>query len=756
MIRALTSLLLLLSCINIAISQSTIRIVNKENNEPVLRAKLKICKPDEFDDCKLAISNYQGYVKFNSTQTLVDMRVSAYGFDTLYLKKIKIPTNDTLIIGLNWNNIIDEVVVTAQYKPTFVNNAIQKITIISQEQIVNSGSNNLADILTYQTGIRLSQDNILGSSMSLGGLSGQNVKILIDGIPIIGRQDGDIDISQINLNNIERIEVVDGPLSVNYGTNALAGTINLITKKSSKKSFSFSVNPYYESIGNYNLTTSVGLNVKKHAFYLTAGRNFFDGWKDGDPFFEFPESRLADTNRTKTWKPKEQYFADFRYTTSIKGWTISPVVRYFDEIITNRGMPSSPYYVTALDDYYQTNRTDANINLNKNFKKSKLTGLLAFNQFTRTKNTYVKDLTDLSQVLSAGEGTQDTSYFNLINFRTTYSHQLGKKLVLEEGLDINYETAIGKRIEGKTKYQGDYAAYLTAEWEMLKNLKLKPGLRYAYNTNYTAPITPSINLFYKYKKLQFRGSFARGFRAPSLKELYFDFVDINHDIVGNQDLASESSFNYSAGITWINKTTKRGLLQFDLRGFYNDVDNLITLGILPSGSYTYINLGTYKTIGQEFKVNHKTKRYLTTLAFAYIGRYNRLSEENKDVNVFNYSPEISLNFSYAIIKNFLKINTFYKYNGALQTFSLVDEEIRTNTQSDYHILDLSISAYLLDQKLELVAGVKNLLNVKQVEVVGTAQGGAHSGTGNFNAGRGTSCFLSAKYKLNYDFKKKNK
>lgn len=734
-------------------AQTIIKLIDEKSQEPIVRAKLKTCSVPVSQPCNYQITDINGIAIVNLPDSNYQLTISAFGYDTLKIPNLHIGKKDTISLNMKWNNMMDEVVVTAQYKPTFVNNAIQKITIITQEQIANSGSNNLADILTYQTGIRLSQDNILGSSMSLGGLSGQNVKILIDGIPIIGRQDGDIDISQINLNNIERIEVIDGPLSVNYGTNALAGTINLITKKSAKKSLSLSVNPYYESIGNYNLTTSVGLNVKKHSFYLTAGRNFFDGWKDGDPFFEFPESKLADTTRTKSWKPKEQYFADFRYTTAIKGWTISPVVRYFDEVITNRGLPAAPYYQTALDDYYKTNRTDANINLAKRFKNSKFTALLAFNQFARTKNTYVKDLTELSQTLSEGTGAQDTSYFDLINLRANYSHPIGNKFILEEGIDLNYETAVGRRIETNEKTQGDFAAYLTAEWEILKNLKFKPGVRYAYNTNYTAPITPSANLFYKFRKFQFRGSFARGFRAPSLKELYFDFVDINHDIQGNDALNAESSYNYSAGITWIDKTSARGLLQIDLKGFYNDIENLITLGLLENGSYTYINLGTYKSIGQEFKVNHKTNRYLATVSFAYIGRYNRLSEEMSDVSLFNYSPEVSLNFSYAIIKKYLKINTFYKYNGSLQTFSLVDEEIRTNTQADYHILDFSLSTYLLKQKLELVAGAKNVLNVKQVDVVGASQGGAHSSASNFNAGRGISCFLSVKYKFDYDFKK---
>ena len=102
------------------------------------------------------------------------------------------------------------------------------------QKLLTSGLyQNLANIIEKELNIKLSEDNLLGSSLSIQGVSGQNVKILIDNIPVIGRLNGNIDISQISLNNIEKIEIVEGPLSTVYGTDALAGTINLITKKNS-------------------------------------------------------------------------------------------------------------------------------------------------------------------------------------------------------------------------------------------------------------------------------------------------------------------------------------------------------------------------------------------------------------------------------------------------------------------------------------------------------------------------------------------
>src|SRR5690242_6859536 len=98
---------------------------------------------------------------------------------------------------------------------------------------------NLKEALSYELNIHLMEDNILGSGLQIQGIGGENVKILIDGMPITGRQNGNIDLSQILMDNVERIEIVEGPLSVSYGTDALAGTINIITKKNQSKAFFF-------------------------------------------------------------------------------------------------------------------------------------------------------------------------------------------------------------------------------------------------------------------------------------------------------------------------------------------------------------------------------------------------------------------------------------------------------------------------------------------------------------------------------------
>ena len=475
--------------------------------------------------------------------------IQAVGYDKYTRMVMGLELNKIKRIYITPSNLnLSEVVITAQYTPTAAEQAVQKIQIIDKEKIQQMGAVNMRDVLSNQLNVRLQQDNILGAGMSLQGISGENVKFLMDGVPLIGRLNGNIDLSQINVNNIERIEFIEGPLSVQYGTNALAGTINIITKNASTKKLITDVTGYYESIGTYNLSADANMYFKKHSLQISSGRNYFDGWNASEPAFYFPESRIADSTRFKQWKPKEQYFVNFGYSYTIKKLNFGLRSSYFDEKIINRGYPRAPYAETSFDDYYFTKRIDNHIYVNGKLSKSwSVNSLAAYNYYSRIKNTVYKDLTTLDETLSLNSSDQDTSRLTLLMSRASFVHKTdSSKLNYEIGYDVNYESALGKRIDNFLKYQGDYAAFATVEYKPIDKLILKPGVRYAYNTNYKTPIIPSLNLKWMLNEEHIiRASYARGFRAPSLKEMYFLFVDINHNIVGNVNLRSEQSDNYS-------------------------------------------------------------------------------------------------------------------------------------------------------------------------------------------------------------------
>ncbi|PBQ30248.1 hypothetical protein CNR22_00225 [Sphingobacteriaceae bacterium] len=652
--------------------------------------------------------------------------VHCFGFDKFSKKYYGYQIKKIEKIYLVPSNIsLEEVVVTAQYEPTSAEKAVQKIKVIDKEKIQQMGAINLRDVLTNQMNVRLQQDNVLGSTMSLQGINGQNVKILVDGVPVIGRLDGNIDISQINMNNVERIEFIEGPLSVQYGTDALAGTINIITKKTLTKKLSAGLTSYYESIGTYNLTADLAYSHKKHGLQLSAGRNYFDGWNSSEPAFFMPKPHIADSTRFKQWKPKEQYFASLAYTYSFKKFNFGFKSAYFDEVIINRGLPLGVYKEYALDDRYFTKRVDNSLSLTGSLSKNwSVNALSAYNYYQRIKRTVYKDLTTLGEEVTTGSGDQDTNKYTLLMNRASFIHNSpSSKISYELGYDINNESILGRRIEGQTKNIGDYALFATSEYKLSK-LVIKPGIRYAYNTAYKTPLVPSLNVKWNLSDHHvFRASYARGFRAPSLKELYFEFNDINHNINGNSNLRAEQSDNYSVSYNY-NRDIRKCRVKFDVSAFYNNIFNRISLQqVGTSTEYKYLNVDRYRSLGIQLGSSLNFKRLFLQGGFNYTGRLNELAGIN-NVPDFSYSPEVQFNGTYKWLKPKLTFSLFYKYNGSLPVYIATTEGTVNGLSQDYQIMDATLSKFFWKERINLAIGCKNLFNVQTIRSTGV--GGAHS------------------------------
>lgn len=694
------------------------------------------------------LSDLDGKASINfQNKEVLTLEISFIGF----LKTIKkiVPNHSIKIILKEDVVTLNSFVITGQYADNSPEKAVQKITIIDKKKIEKMAAVNLRDVLTNEMNIRLTQDNILGSGMSLQGIGGENVKILIDGVPVVGRLNGNVDLSQINLNDIERIEIIEGPMSVNYGTNALAGVINLITKTNKTEKLTIVANSYTENIGQYNLDASLSVSNNNHSLSFSGGRNYFDGWVDGDALFG-ENQRIADSTRYKSWKPKEQFFGKANYNYQLLNGNIKYTIGYFDEQINNRGLPRNPYGENAFDDYYYTTRIDNSLIINKKINKDKnIKATFAYNNYKRIKNTFFKDLITLEEIQTENSGDQDTTKFSQWVVRSSFSTSKDSvKVNYEIGLDFNIEEAFGVRIENKTQQMADYAGYASVEYKPFKNTIIRPGLRYAYNTNYQAPITPSINLKQTVGKFNIRASYARGFRAPSLKELYFNFVDINHNILGNSDLKAEQSNNFNLSTNYT-KGIKNYVLKMELSSFYNQMENLITLAQSNGTKYTYVNIGDFQTHGIQLNNNISFNHLKFGVGGSYIGRYNLLSETN-NINKFSYTPELKSSINYEFYKQQLFVAFFYKFSGQLPGFGLGnnDEIIQTYIES-YHIADLTVGKQFWEKRVKITLGSKNLFDVKSVNSV--AQGSVHSsGAGSLPVAMGRTYFLKITFNFQYD------
>ncbi len=638
---------------------------------------------------------------------------------------------------------IGEVVITGQLGAGSLTGSTNKVKLIDRATIEAKGAVNLRDLLQNELNIRVSQDQILGSGMSMLGIGGEGVKILIDGVPVIGRQNGNVDLSQINLSNIERVEIVEGPLSTNYGSNAMAGTINLITKKPKNKGYDINLGAFYETVGNYNLNLGVTSRMKNHSISAYGARNFFDGWTPGDKALEFPKKELADSGRFQQWKMKEQYLGGLKYALKFKKVELIPSVDLFREKIINRGYPRAPYQISAFDDEYMTNRQNAGLEVIGWLKPNlKLDVQLNYSNYKRIKNSYLTDLTTLDRKLLA-MSEQDTSRFILYFNRVTLTrNHPDRKFNYEAGYDINYETGFGNRIENKRKEIGDYALFGTFNWAPWTWLNVKPGIRFTYNTLYKEAFMPALNVKLGKKKHILRGSIASGFRSPSIKELYMEFVDINHKIFGNPDLRPEIA-NHVQG--WYNFAwePKKFTVGFELSGYYQDISNRISLSQSADGvNYSYFNIDQFYAKGLQSVVKVGQKQWNVSAGFNYIGTASNYSDGR-----FAYSPELVSNVSYQLKNGTTKFSAFYKYTGKVVAYFVnEDASITQSFISDYSLLDLQVQQWFLKKTLGVSLGGKNLLNVTNINAGSGTSGGAHTSTsGSAPIAWGRSVYLNITY-----------
>lgn len=695
-----------------AAAQGRVLIVDAEDGQPIPYATVRfICLERSCADSALSrAANSEGMVQI-PFKGRVAVAAQSLGYD----EGGDTATGEgTTIIKLTPNTLKEDVVVvTGQYAPTGSDQSLYDVRVISNEEIEERAAQNLRDLMGSELNVRLSQDNVLGSSMSIQGVSGQNVKILVDGLPVVGRIGGDIDVSQILLNNVERVEIVEGPLSVAYGTDALGGVVNLITDKRTGNGVAGEATAYHESVGTWNVDGRVAALLGNTRLMVGGGRYFFGGFSD------------PDTSRSKRWKPREQYFLDWDGTYYLGKFSLGYSGRFFNEYILNRGLPRAPYGETAFDDTYRTNRLTNRIQVRGDLGKNRLELSAALSNYTRRKNTYFKDLVTLEEELTASPSDQDTSKFDAWNFRGTY----GGEITLfpaswQTGFDANIEGASGDRIDSSGRFIGDYALFASLRYTPVTQFTVQPGLRYAYNTEYDAPLIPSLNLKYEPGKgFALRASYARGFRAPSLRDLYFLFVDINHNIQGNPDLRAEVSDNFQASLSW-KRSSIRNILEVSATGFFNDISDLITLANVQGDLYSYENVGTYKTTGVKLNGRYERERFGIRLGASMIGRYNEFSESD-DLPSFLFSPEIAAGGTWKI-PAILELAFDYKYTGRLPSYAVdANGDLQERFIEAYHTLNASVARSFFSDRVTLRVGGKNLLDV--TDVLATAGGdGVHS------------------------------
>ncbi|WP_196896077.1 TonB-dependent receptor plug domain-containing protein [Aureivirga marina] len=396
-------------------------------------------------------------------------------------------------------NDLDEVVITATKTKRQLSNISVPVTLLKAKDIESLGVTNLKDVLQEVTGLDIVYDH--GAGVQVQGLNSDYILILVDGNPLVGRVSGTFDLSRINVGDIEQIEIVKGPSSSLYGSEALGGVINIITKKADRTSASI--------IGRYatnnTITGNAELDFVKDKFKLNLGINHYQ--TDGYDLFPETFGETVSPFNNQTFLTNIGY--DF--TKKIK-FTVGG--RYFQE----------------KQDYDYLNN-DLIINSEGNIKDffivPKIDIEISDDLETNLRWYYTKYKTDSESIFEASNETYDASFFNetfqQLESKTTYKIKNAHTITL--GLGYIRETVNTSRLAEDITFKANnlftYAQYL---WDINKKANITIGARIDKHDAFTTQFNPKFSGFYRFSdNFSINASIGTGFKKPTFQQLYLNF-----------------------------------------------------------------------------------------------------------------------------------------------------------------------------------------------------------------------------------------
>ncbi len=595
--------------------------------------------------------------------------------------------------------------------------------VLSKQTMETMGAITAEEALKQLPQIQIQYDPILGSRITMLGNSGRQVKILLDGVPVEGRLDGQIDLAQLNIDPVEKIEVIYGPLSLQYGSDALGGTIHLITQKDT--GLHARVNAFYESVGKVENSVTVGAG-KRHAWSFTFNRLFFNGWSPQEPTWDLFQPIRADSQRVKLWKPRELYTTRLFYQWHGEVWNIQAQLWGSKDKIYNRGYPKPPFYTTALDDYYYTLRLQPWIKVRyKGNKQWYWEGTYSYHFYERRKYTVVKDLTDLSEVPVSDPSLQDTTRFQTQLVRLWVQ----KSARFLGGVEWSRQQGLGKRLLG-VQAMDELSGFLqyTFKW---RSWQWTPALRWGYNTQFPLPLIPALSLQWQKGRWKWYTGYAAGFRAPSFKERYLYFVDVNHNIQGNPNLQAEKSHYWQTLVQY-----RRPFYNAEAFLFYNVVYNLITLVLIDptTNLFTYANIGVWQSKGVRLSSQFQKGIFGSSVFVAFTDQNTPFYRSQLWELTGRVQVKWKERWFAALYVHYFGRSPYLIYEG---------ETLVSRYQSPYALADFSVSRRFVFHKhtLRWVIGIKNLFNVRQVAPIVSA--GVHAAQQYLSYGR--SYFVRCQY-----------
>ena len=505
---------------------------------------------------------------------------------------------------------LNEVVVTGTRTPKFLKDTPIQTRVINARELARLDATNVQDLLQQELpGVEFSYAMNQQTHLNFSGFGGQGVLFLVDGERLAGETMDDVDFTRLNMDNVERIEIVKGAASALYGSNATGGVINIITK-CNRQPWTLNVNARYAKHNEQRYGASWGLNSKHWNNMLSAHFNCMDNYdvhSAANPVTRIISTVYGDKTvnlkEQLTWSPASNFSL-----TGRAGYFFRETVRSADQPERYRDFSGGlrmNWQISDADD---------------------LQASYAFDQYDKSDYQRITrlDIRDYSNVQNS--------------FRLLYNHTFGGGDVLTVGSDLLHDYLYNTNLEGETRKQDSWDLFAQYDWRLNDQWELVGALRYDYfSDGKDSHLTPKLNVCYKpLRNLAIRAGYGMGFRAPTLKEKYYNFDMSGIWIVeGNEHLKSEVSHNFNLSAEYT-----KGHYNYTASIYYNKVKNKLStaapyfktaedkLPYLP-----YSNLDDYSVCGGEVGAQAKWNNGLgARITYAYTKEQLAKDKDGNSIN----------------------------------------------------------------------------------------------------------------------------
>jgi len=635
--------------------------------------------------------------------------------------------------------VLDELVVTGTKTFKRQTDSPVVVNVLSSKALENVQACNLTDGLKFQPGLRVEIDcqTCNYSQLRMNGLAGGYSQILINGRPIFSPLTGLYGMEQLPVNMIERIEVVRGGGSSLYGSSAIGGTVNVITKVPKKNSYEVNFN--YQNINGQTDDTQLSGNATIVSDNEKSGASFFVNHRErgfydhnGDNFSEIPLIENTSIGTNLFFLPKENHKLELSLSNLNE-------YRFGGEMVLDK-----PAYLTQQAEERTHNVWMGSADYQVNFNDDN-TSIITYAAWQNTgRKHYTGILPDEPAALQAHienppYGVSDVTTFNAgVQLNHRLNEFLGGSNVLTFGSEYIYDDVYDEipayqyLIDQTTKNAG---VFVQSDWEILPSLTLLSGVRMDSHNFLDKPLlSPRASLLYKHKAFtQFRLNYGAGFRAPQAfdADLHIAFAGGGISRISlSPDLLPERSNSWSASINY-DKPTEHFVGGFTLEGFYTRLNQAFFLQ--PIGEDAF-GERFEKRNGQgaevkgatiELRANFNRKAQIETGFTIQTSLFDEAVEYIDGLPGIREFIRTPQNYGFAMLtltpNSKLNANINYVYTGSMKVPHFagapnqeVDEIITTKSFSEVNAkLGYTFALSKLQTGLELYGGIRNLLNAYQ-------------------------------------------